>query len=185
MPDFSIGKTILEHRKSKGYNIREFSRLTGLSTSLLSQIERDLANPSLNALKAIANALNIPLFTLFINEIDHSLLILRKEDRKKVHRSDNVHVVSEMLTPEYMKSSNVEMLTMKLEAHSQPSEEYWMHAQEEIALVLKGNPTIFLDDIPYKLSEGDSVRILPNMKHKFVNDEDSPAEIMYVLISIV
>ncbi|AHM57621.1 DNA-binding protein (plasmid) [Peptoclostridium acidaminophilum DSM 3953] len=185
MPDFSIGKTILEHRKSKGYNIREFSRLTGLSTSLLSQIERDLANPSLNALKAIANALNIPLFTLFINEIDHSLLILRKEDRKKVHRSDNVHVISEMITPEYMKSSNVEMLTMKLEAHSQPSEEYWMHAQEEIALVLKGNPTIFLDDIPYKLNEGDSVRILPNMKHKFVNDEDSPAEIMYVLISIV
>jgi len=185
MTDYSVGKTIHEHRKSKGYNIREFSKLTGLSTSLLSQIERDLANPSLNALKAIANALNIPLFTLFINEIDHSLLILRKEDRKRIYRSDNVHVVSEMLTSDYMKSSGVEMLTMKLEANSQPSEEHWMHAQEEIALVLEGNPTIVLDDIPYKLSEGDSVRILPNMKHKFINDTDTAAEIIYVLISIV
>ena len=185
MTDYSVGKTIHEHRKLKGYNIREFSKLTGLSTSLLSQIERDLANPSLNALKAIANALNIPLFTLFINEIDHSLLILRKEDRKRVYRSDNVHVVSETLTSDYMKSSGVEMLTMKLEANSQPSEEHWMHAQEEIALVLKGNPTIVLDDIPYKLSEGDSVRILPNMKHKFINDTDTAAEMIYVLIPIV
>ena len=69
MSNISLGKKILESRKIKGLNIREFSKLTGLSTSLLSQIERGLANPSLNSLRSIAEALNIPLFTLFVNII--------------------------------------------------------------------------------------------------------------------
>ena len=63
--------------------IREFADYSGISTSLISQIERNQANPSLSVLELISKALNVPLYTLFINEIDTDKLISRKENRKK------------------------------------------------------------------------------------------------------
>lgn len=91
MNNIAIGFKISETRKKRGYSIREFAKRVDLSAALLSQIERGLANPSLNTLRMIADGLNIPLYTLFIDEIKHELLILRKEDRQTIDRNpDNV-----------------------------------------------------------------------------------------------
>ena len=83
MSNITIGRKILENRQKKGYSIREFSKKTGLSTSLLSQIERGIANPSINALRSIAEALDIALHSLFVVDVDREALILRKKIEKK------------------------------------------------------------------------------------------------------
>jgi len=182
MSNISLGKKILESRKIKGMNIREFSKLTGLSTSLLSQIERGLANPSLNSLRSIAVALNIPLFTMFVNDIDHESLIMRKEDRKKVYRENSDHIVLDMLTPDYMKS-NVDVLWALLNANSATTSGYMEHNKEEFAIIMKGSVYVLMDDKEYLLNEGDTVRILPRMKHKFINKTDEKVEILFILTS--
>ena len=55
----------------------------GISTSLISQIERGHANPSLNVLELIAKALNVPLFTLLLTISIQIRSFLRK-DRKSI-----------------------------------------------------------------------------------------------------
>ncbi|MED4731700.1 XRE family transcriptional regulator [Aneurinibacillus migulanus] len=182
MTNYSLGNTVLEYRKSKGYSIREFSEITGLSTSLLSQLERGLANPSLHALKAIAKALNVPLFTLFINDVDHESLIVRKEERKKIYRANNEHIVYDILTPDFMKA-NVEILMMDLNAKSQTTESYYKHNKEEIAIVMKGTAHVVLEDQEYVLQEGDVIRIPPYLKHKFKNNTDEIVNVLFVLTS--
>ena len=98
-----LGQTVLNYRKKNKMTIREFADYAGISTSLISQIERGHANPSLSVLELIAKALNVPLFTLFINEIDTDSLISKKKDRKKVYRENNDHIVYDVLTPDFMK----------------------------------------------------------------------------------
>lgn len=180
MSNINIGNKISEVRKKRGYSIREFAKNVDLSASLLSQIERGLANPSLNTLRMIAEGLDIPLYTLFIDEIQHDLLILRKEDRRRVNHHDSEHVVFDLLSPNYMKS-NVEMLWAILNPNSETTPSYMSHEKEEFALVMKGEVWVVIDDQDYLLSEGDMVRLLPRMRHKFRNERDEPVEILFIL----
>ena len=58
---------IRELIKSKGYNQEEFAKLIGVTRStLLGQIER----PSYTTMEKLANALNVPIWQLFISEED-------------------------------------------------------------------------------------------------------------------
>lgn len=65
MKDHRIGQTVLSYRRKNSMTIREFANYSGISTSLISQIERGEANPSLSVLELIAEALNVPLFYAF------------------------------------------------------------------------------------------------------------------------
>ncbi|TWT06387.1 helix-turn-helix transcriptional regulator [Planococcus sp. CPCC 101016] len=181
MNNHRLGQTVLNYRKKNGMTIREFAESAGISTSLISQIERGQANPSLSVLTLIAQTLNVPLFTLFINEIDTDSLISRKQDRKNVYRENSDHIVYDVLTPDFMKAP-IELLIMDLKAHSSTTESHYSHGnQEEIAVVMKGQAYVELESTEYFLNEGDVVRIPPNVKHRFLNKSDEPNHILFVL----
>ncbi len=176
-----LGQTVLNYRKKKGMTIREFADYAGVSTSLISQIERGQANPSLSVLELIAQALNVPLYTLFINDIDTKSLISKKRDRKKVYRENNDHIVYDVLTPDFMKA-HIELLMMDLNAHASTTESHYSHMdKEEIAVVMKGEAYVELEGVEYFLDEGDVVRIPPNVKHRFINKGDRANHILFVL----
>ncbi|MDP5274902.1 helix-turn-helix domain-containing protein [Chengkuizengella axinellae] len=181
MINHRLGHTVLSYRKKNGMTIREFADYAGISTSLISQIERGHANPSLSVLELIAQALNVPLFTLFINSIDTDSLISRKEDRKKVYREDNSHVVYDVLTPDFMKA-HIQLLMMDLNANKNTTESYYSHKnQEEIAVVMSGQLYVELEGIEYLLNEGDVVRIPPNLHHRFLNKSNKPCHVLFIL----
>ncbi|WP_233455613.1 XRE family transcriptional regulator [Macrococcoides canis] len=176
-----LGKTIMEYRKQNNMTIRDFSLHSGISTSLISQIERGLGNPSLNVLELLAQALGVPLFTLFINDIDTSSLISRKSERKKVYREDNAHIVYDLLTPDFMKT-NISVLLMEIKPHSKTTESYYEHEdKEEIAIVMHGKINVQLSDEIHLLNQGDVVRIPKNTRHRFINDTDSSTEVLFIL----
>lgn len=181
MNQHRLGQTVLSYRKKKGMTIREFADYSGISTSLVSQIERGQANPSLNVLELIAQALNVPLYTLFINAIDTKSLISKKQDRKKIYRENNDHIVYDVLTPDFMKA-HIELLMMDLNARASTTESYYSHAaKEEIAVVMKGTAYVELEGVEYLLDEGDVVRIPPNVRHRFLNKADQTNHILFVL----
>ena len=84
MSDINIGEKISLIRKKQNLSIRDLAKLAEVTPSLLSQIERGLANPSVNSLKSISSALNVPLFTFFMSEVNKEELIVRSDNRKKV-----------------------------------------------------------------------------------------------------
>ena len=181
MIHYRLGQTVLSYRKKNNMTIREFADYAGISTSLISQIERGHANPSLSVLELIAKALNVPLFTLFINDIDTDSLISKKKDRKKVYRENNDHIVYDVLTPDFMKA-RIEMLMMDLNEHANTTESHYSHEnKEEIAVVMKGEVYVELEGREYFLEEGDVVRIPPNVKHRFLNKSDEMNHILFVL----
>lgn len=176
-----IGETISNYRKKSGMTIKDFSVHSGVSTSLISQLERGNANPSLNVLKLIAKALNVPLFSLFIHEIDTGTLISRQKERKKVYRKNENHRVYDVLTPDFM-NAPIELLIMDLKPNKATTDTYFMHLdKEEIAVVMKGKVTVELEEREYELEENDVVRIPSNIKHRFINNSDELCNVLFVL----
>lgn len=60
-----IGETIRALRKERGLTLKQMARRTGLSVSLLSQIERAESSASISSLYKIAVALDVPIKELF------------------------------------------------------------------------------------------------------------------------
>ncbi|MBF5044423.1 response regulator [Aggregicoccus sp. 17bor-14] len=61
----AIGRTIREARKTQELTLKQLARRTGLSVSLLSQIERAESSASISSLYKIASALQIKMGDLF------------------------------------------------------------------------------------------------------------------------
>ncbi|MBU9712105.1 helix-turn-helix domain-containing protein [Evansella tamaricis] len=67
-----IGDMIRQKRKEKGISLSELSRMTGVSKSYLSYLERGMKkNPSIDVVKRIFQSLNLPI-TILTSQDDNS-----------------------------------------------------------------------------------------------------------------
>ncbi len=70
-----LGEQVRKIRKKRGITLKELAEKTGLSIGYISQIERNLTDPSLSTLRKLSAALDIPTY-LFMGG-------------RKQHRSDH------------------------------------------------------------------------------------------------
>jgi len=69
-----IGDIIRQKRKEKGISLSELSRMTGVSKSYLSYIERGMKkNPSIDVIKRIFHSLHIPISILTSEEESYKI----------------------------------------------------------------------------------------------------------------
>ncbi len=174
-----LGHKILSFRQKKELTIRELSEKTGLSPSMLSQLERGIGNPSLNALQAIASAMGISLSALFLEEVDTSSLILRKSERTVTYNPEKTHIIYNTLTPGTAKS-NLQLYLIILKPFSETMGDLVYHQSEEIAMILQGEAEAVIEEESVTLYQGDTIRILPERKHKFKNNTEQNIEILFV-----
>lgn len=177
--NLEIGKKIAAYRRRHNRTIRQMAEETGLSSALLSQLERGKGNPTLYALQTLANTLGIPLSQLVEAPIPNESLILHKKDRRKIYSASGqplYDVVSSSAA-----RSPLELLYMELPPHESTQGGLSAHPEEEIILLLEGNGIIHLEEDAFPLEEGDSVRI-PSMKgHQLENNTDFPLKALYAL----
>ncbi|MGL5712593.1 MAG: helix-turn-helix domain-containing protein [Paraclostridium sp.] len=177
MNNIDVGEKIASIRKQKDLSIRDLAKLADVTPSLLSQLERGLSNPSLNTIKAISKALDVPLFTFFMEDVDNKELIVRKDNRKKVIFPNNNNVIFEMLSPESVNS--VEFAIVKLVPNSSSSDYLMSHKSQELAYVLSGKVRLYLDDDIFILEKGDSVVVPLGTNHRWENPFDEDAEVLF------
>lgn len=181
MNDINIGKKIALIRKSKNMTIKELSDKANVTASMLSQLERGLTNPSINTLKTIAQVLETQLFTFFIEDEVKDNLVLKPQDRKQmIIPSEGQELITyELLSPDL--KGDVELAIMKLTPRSHTSKDNFKHFGEEVAYVSKGKVHLFLNETEIELDEGDSVKIPPNMLHRWYNPYKDEAIVIFAV----
>ena len=179
MNEVNISKKITEYRTSKNLTIKDLANMISVTPSLLSQIEKGTANPSINTLKQISKALDIPLFNFFINDESTENLIVRKENRKKIMFSEDDSFAYELLTPN--SQGAIEFMLMKIPPKTSSSKELFSHKGEEVAYVVEGAVTLNLMNKEINLNSGDSVRIPPHSKHKWENTSDDECKVIFAV----
>ncbi len=162
----------------KGMSIRELSQHSGVTPSMLSQMERGLVNPSINTLRQIAQALDVPMF-LFFKAEENRELVVRRDKQKTIGLPDQKDVVYALLTPDV--SGNIEFCLMTIPARSESGKTAQSHTGEEVAYVIDGPVEILVDETSYMLGTGDSIRIPPLSVHKWMNHMDSPARVVFAV----
>ena len=179
MKNTRIGEKIAEYRRKNGLTLRDFAKQTNLSTALLSQLERNIGNPTLSILSTLAEAMGISVSELVEQKVENAEMILRKEQRKTIvmYQGQTMYDVLSCDTCH----ANLELLLMTLEGKSWTSNGYTQHTQEEeVAYVLQGEVTIDLEGEVFVLGEEDTIRILPGRKHKLYNHTDTEVKVLFV-----
>src|SRR5437016_11127527 len=70
MPDAAqIGARLRAQRERVGISLRELARRIGVSPSLVSQIERDMVNPSVSTLYALVTELGLTMSDVFVDGV--------------------------------------------------------------------------------------------------------------------
>ncbi|MFW5942719.1 MAG: helix-turn-helix domain-containing protein, partial [Chloroflexota bacterium] len=132
-------------------SLRDLAAEVGLTASFISQVERNLASPSIDSLRSIAKALDEPLF-FFLLEPDEEERVIRRDQRRKLISSDS-NVTYELLTP---LNKKMEVVLTKLEPGDGSIPIIHHQDTEECIYVLEGELEVGLVDQTYTLSGGDS-----------------------------
>ena len=88
-------------------------------------------------------------------------------------------MIYDLLTPDL--SGDIEMCLMEIPAQSVTSTVPKSHVGEEVAYVVSGKATIRLEEKSFDLSDGDSVRIPPGVKHLWENKHDEVATVIFAI----
>lgn len=179
MDELNIGKKIQGFRSARNLSVRELSSMSGITASMLSQIERDLVNPSINTLKSISKALEVPIFFFFKDDTDTKDLIVRKDKRKTIGFPDQKEVTYDLLTPDV--NGSIEFCMMYIPYNSDSVEVAQSHNGEEVAYVMEGIVDIVMDRSRYTLVEGDSIRIPALSEHKWENHNQEMVKVIFAI----
>lgn len=162
-----VGARLREARLQMGLSVHELSGMSDVSAGMISQIERGLANPSINTISKLGSALGLQL-GIFFEEMQPSAeeMIVRKDQRRRMGISDP-DFVYELLIPDL--DHSLEFVWVESAPGSSTEESPFVHEGEECGLVLQGTLEIHLGDETYVLHAGDSIIFNSSIPHWYHN----------------
>lgn len=165
-----LGDKIRKKRQERGLSLSQLAGKINRTPSYLSQIERDLAEPSITSLRQIAESLEVPMFYFLLDERRDGPLV-KKEERKTLRFPDS-HQIYELLSPDL--NHKIEMIQARLKPGATTCDRPLSHPGEECILVLQGEMQIELGEEEYFLQEGDTLYYYSAIPHriKSCGDED-------------
>lgn len=149
-----LGKCLHKRRIELKLTLRELPHKKDLTSSFLSQLERGLANPSLNSFQRLSDALSVPLRYFIEGKENHSPVVCADKRSKLEHDDDRVSY--DMLTPDL--TGSLEVLLGVIESDCQNVVRKLSIETEQVIFVLEGALRVGLKDNEYVLYVGDSIR---------------------------
>ncbi|MCX6521565.1 MAG: XRE family transcriptional regulator [Actinobacteria bacterium] len=155
----AVAENMRRARLARGLSLREMASQTGLSKALLSQIEREVANPTVAALTRIAQALDLTFSELTrsssaeplvirstggAGEVSGARLLFTMMDRRRFDLSEGILLPSQQGV---------------FSDHGRGSVEY--------GYVVSGEVTLTIVDRPIELAAGDAVRFSAGLQHAY------------------
>jgi transcriptional regulator with XRE-family HTH domain len=148
-----IGHRVRQRRAELGLKLRDLAERTGFTASFLSLLERGLTNPSVEALRKVAEALGVPVF-YFLMEDAPSRRVVRSDQRMRLTFPGS-KLTYELLVPDL--NRKMEIFVGRLSPTGENIAVPPAHMSEECIIVTQGRMAITIGDETYILDAGDSV----------------------------
>ena len=172
-----ISRILKKIRKEKGLTLDELADMTGVSKSMIGEIERGGTNPTILTLWKIADGLKVPL-TYLIGEAELDFRLVRAAEAKTVSRTDEYGIYS--IFPYHGVYKN-EILRLEIAPHSRLANSGHLNGIDEFVFVIKGKVRLGLNGEEIILEAGDSIRFKGELAHAFDNDRDEGASLLNIL----
>ena len=170
-----VGRKIQSLRKQKRMTLKQIGERSGLSVSFLSQVERDLASPTVISLAHIAQALGVSA-SFFFPPPPAENIAVRSYERQPFRLSDGKIVYARL-------GGDFEERTLEPLHVTYPpffKSEVFTHPGEEFLYVLEGQLIVLLDKVEYCLNPHDSMHFYSRHIHQTENRLDIPTQVVFI-----
>lgn len=179
-----IGPLLAQHRRARKLTLEQLSAQSGVSKSMLSQIERGEANPSFAVLWSLTEALNIKL-----SELIEGTAAQRQEDQIEVVTesqlpkivSKDANCTLKILSPPRLAGST-EWYEMEIEAGGALDSSAHAQGTMEHVTAWTGGLEISSGDATITLKPGETARYLADRPHRICNRSDETARGLMVIL---
>lgn len=155
-------------RKTKGWTLEQLSSLSGVSRSMLSQIERGAANPTLGVAYRIAQAFSLTLGDLVdVGPSAAKIDVVRNGDRSAIFREDGACLIRTLSPLRLEKDVEFYELTLRPGASLESAPHYV--GTREFVTVSKGDIRLISGGETTNLSPGDSAHYPADVPHRIEN----------------
>lgn len=162
-----IGPRIRQLRTKRGWSLAELGNRAGVSTSMLSEVERDRANPTLGIVHRIASAFGLTIDELLAAPSPAMLQVVRGDDPLTMFlRTDDIQIRT--LSP-LDQSRDIEFYEVRLRRGASLSSAAHPMGTRELVTVLQGTVTVRSADVETTLSQGDSAFYRADVEHAIIN----------------
>jgi transcriptional regulator with XRE-family HTH domain len=171
-----LGARIRALRHSRSMTLRELADAAGVTESFLSQVEREVASPSIASVQRIAAALGLAIAELFVEEPSRGRLVRRAERRRIEY--PGLGAIDEFLTIGLSGRAQVIISTIAPGGGTGP-EAYAHDSDEEVVVVLEGSIELWVGDEHHVLETGDAITYSSRLPHWNVNNGTTAAVVLF------
>lgn len=174
----SFGQRIRALRLRQKFTLVELARRTGYTAGFISQVERDITNPSITSLRKIAESLGEPV-TTFLSESSPKNPVVRRNERRRIMFFRR-RATDYVLTPSLAGHLQV-IYTEVLRGGDSGAQPHAHESDEECAVVLKGQLKFWVGHDEYLLETGDSITLSSRVPHRWENVGRGKATILWAM----
>lgn len=175
----NIGDELRTLRTQASLSVAKLAARSGVSSGLISQIERGLGNPSFNTLAQLAYALEIPIGRL-LDSATPASPVVRLADRRVLDAQppQSLDALHELLTPYARPGMEATWITAP--PGYDTSETPFKHDGEEFGIVLSGVHEVHVAGERHVLQQGDSIIYDSGKTHWYRNPGPDPVHAIWV-----
>lgn len=175
----SVGEYIRRTRHEKKMSLKELAAASGVSIGMLSQVERDIANPSMRVLQNIRRALNIPLPALFAasNALKTDPEFVRRSGARPI--LDLGHLRKELISSG--SAHNLQIMILHIDPGTSSGGVLLSYPAVKGGMVLSGEFILTVGEEETLLKKGDSFVFDSAIPHSFRNNSKETAQVLWII----
>lgn len=173
-----IALNLRKIRESKNMSLDKMSKATGVSKSMLGQIERGESNPTITTLWKIAIGLKIS-FTSLLNHDDPKPVVIAEEAIEPLSADEGRYKLYPFFP--YEEGRNFEMHRVVIEPSGYLKSEAHGEKVEEFITVFQGVLTIGIGGEEFLVTEGRSIKFRADKEHFYQNSGEEEVALSMVV----
>ena len=173
-----VAANVRRIREEKKLTLEGAATLTGVSRSMLAQIEKGEVNPTISVLWKIANGYKVS-FTSLVERADQEMWVIRQAGTSPLEE-DGGRYINYPIFP-FDEERLFETYRIVIEPGGSLSAQPHLKGSEESITVFAGAVTITVGEERVQLGRGDSIRFRADVSHGYENQGEVRAELSMLI----
>ncbi len=173
-----IAKNLKAYRESKKLSLEKVAEVTGVSKTMIGQIERGESSPTITTIWKIANGLKISFTSLINNPQPDTKVISMSEVQTLVEDKGKYRLYPYF---PFEDDRRFEVYSVEIEKGGFLSADPHREGTEEFLTIYDGELTVRVNDVENTVKKGDSIRFKADRPHTYHNSGETLTRLSMVL----
>lgn len=169
----AVSRNVKAIREQRKLTLDSAAEKTGVSRSMLAQIEKGEVNPTISVLWKIANGYKVS-FTSLLEDEKQQITVVRGKDTVPLTEDEGRYRIEPTFS--FDEKRLFECYRVTIEESGRLEAQPHMNGTEEYVTVFAGTAEITVDTAVYRLKAGDSIRFLADVPHAYRNAGAVPVQ---------